>query len=111
MENFLILSPPVVFIILLLAALYSSRLLSKLAFQQKTRPKGQAKPYSCGEDIPDQMVEHDYSQFFPFAFFFTIMHVVALMIATVPMVTNETMCIAFVYISGAITGLSVLYRR
>jgi NADH:ubiquinone oxidoreductase subunit 3 (subunit A) len=111
MINVLILAPPAVFIIVLLVVLFASRLLSELAFQQKERPKGQAMPYSCGEDIPDQMIEHDYIQFFPFAFYFTILHVVALMIATVPKVATETIYIAVVYIIGAIIGLLVLYRR
>ena len=111
MTNVLIYSPPIVFIIVLVLALYFSRLLSKLAFQTKDRPKGQSKSYACGEDIPDQMIELDYSQFFPFAFYFTILHVVALMIATVPAVKTGTLLIAFIYIIGAIIGLSVLYRR
>jgi NADH:ubiquinone oxidoreductase subunit 3 (subunit A) len=111
MINVLILAPPAAFIILLLVVLFASRLLTKLAFQPKGRPKGQATPYSCGEDIPDQMIEHDYIQFFPFAFYFTILHVVALMIATVPAATTETIYIVMVYIVGAIIGLLVLYRR
>jgi NADH:ubiquinone oxidoreductase subunit 3 (subunit A) len=109
--NVLILTPPIVFIILLIAVLCSSRLLSKLAFQRKNRPEGQAKSYACGEDIPDQMVETNYSQFFPFAFFFTIMHVVALTIATIPAVTTGAECIGIIYIVGAIIGLLILYRR
>lgn len=111
MINVLILTPPVVFIIVLIVALYVSRLLSKLAFQPKNHPKSQTKPYSCGEDIPDQMIEIDYSQFFPFAFYFTILHVLALMIALVPTGTIETLVIAVFYILGAIIGLLVLYRR
>jgi NADH-quinone oxidoreductase subunit A len=109
--NVLMLSPPVVFIIALLLVLCFSYLLSKLAFQQKDHPKGQTKSYACGENIPDQMIEVDYSQFFPFAFYFTILHVVALMIATVPTVKTATLLIALVYIVGAIIGLLVLYRR
>ena len=109
--NVLILAPPAAFITVLLVVLVSSRLLSKLAFQDRDRPEGQARPYACGEDVPEQMIEHDYSQFFPFAFYFTIIHVVALMITTVPTVMNGTMYIAFVYIIGAIIGLLVLYRR
>jgi NADH:ubiquinone oxidoreductase subunit 3 (subunit A) len=109
--NTLILSPPIAFIIALLLALYLSYVLSKLAFQEKDRPKGQAKSYACGETIPDQMIEVDYSQFFPFAFYFTILHVVALMIATVPAVKAAALSIALVYIIGAIIGLLVLYRR
>jgi hypothetical protein len=109
--NVPILSPPIAFIIALLLALCFSYLLSKLAFQQKDRPKGQSKSYACGENIPDQMMEVDYSQFFPFAFYFTILHVVALMIATVPAVEAAALTIAIVYIVGAIIGLLVLYRR
>jgi NADH-quinone oxidoreductase subunit A len=96
---------------MLLVALCSSRLLSKLAFQPKNHPKGQTKPYACGEDVPDQMMELDYSQFFPFAFYFTILHVVALMLALVPTGTIETLIIAIIYVLGAIIGLSILYRR
>jgi NADH-quinone oxidoreductase subunit A len=111
MINVLILTPPVVFIIALLVALYSSRLLSKLAFQPKNRPKGQTRPYACGEEVSDQMMELDYSQFFPFAFYFTILHVVALMLATIPVVEMKTFLIAVIYVLGAIIGLLVLYRR
>jgi NADH-quinone oxidoreductase subunit A len=109
--NTLILSPPIAFIISLLLALYLSYVLSKLAFQEKDRPKGQGKSYACGENIPDQMMEVDYSQFFPFAFYFTILHVVALMLATVPAVKGAVLSIALIYIIGAIIGLLVLYRR
>ena len=69
------------------------------------------KEYACGEDLPTAMIQPDYSQFYPFAFYFTILHVVALMIATVPTATIETFLIAVVYILGAIIGLVVLYAR
>ncbi len=48
---------------------------------------------------------------FPFAFFFTILHVVALVIATVPTETIETFAIAVVYVVGAIIGLFILLRK
>ena len=85
--------------------------LSKLAFKPKSLPEGLTKAYSCGEDMPSHMIQPDYSQFFPFAFYFTILHVVALMAATVPVATLSTLLIAVVYILGAIVGLFVLYRR
>jgi NADH:ubiquinone oxidoreductase subunit 3 (subunit A) len=109
--NLSLFAPPILFILLLVVVLCLSGLLSKLAFQRQNRSEEQGKPYACGEDIPDQMIETDYSQFFPFAFFFTIMHVVALMIATVPAVTRGTGCIGIVYIVSAIIGLMILYRR
>jgi NADH:ubiquinone oxidoreductase subunit 3 (subunit A) len=106
----LLLTPPIVFILVLAVALCLAFLLSKLALKPKKLPAGLTKEYACGEDLPTPMIQPDYSQFFPFAFYFTILHVVALMIATVPIATLETSVIAVVYILGAIIGLLVLYK-
>ena len=111
MPRELLLSPPVVFIVIMLAAIFFAYVLSKLALKPKNVPEGLTKEYSCGEDIKTHMIQPDYSQFFPFAFYFTILHVVTLMIATVPMATMQTFLIAVVYILGAIVGLFVLYKR
>jgi NADH-quinone oxidoreductase subunit A len=69
------------------------------------------KPYACGEEFDGYMIQPDYSQFFPFVFFFTILHVVALTIATVPMGEMATFSIAAVYLIGAMLGLFILLRR
>ncbi len=111
MSNELLLSPPVAFIMIMLAAVFCAFVLSKLALKPKKIPVGLTKEYSCGEDIKTHMIQPDYTQFFPFAFYFTILHVVALMIATVPVATMQTFLIAVVYIMGAIVGLFVLYKR
>ena len=111
MPNELLLTPPVVFIAVLVAALFFAYVLSKLSLKPKKIPAGLTKEYSCGEDIKTHMIQPDYTQFFPFAFYFTILHVVSLMLATVPMATMQTFMIAVVYILGAIVGLFVLYKR
>ena len=111
MPNELLLTPPVVFIAVLVAALLCAYVLSKLSLKPKNVPAGLTQEYSCGEDVKTHMIQPDYSQFFPFAFYFTILHVVALMIATVPVATMQTSLIAVVYILGAIVGLFVLYKR
>ncbi|MGA2680094.1 MAG: hypothetical protein ABSF37_12470 [Sedimentisphaerales bacterium] len=111
MSNELLLSPPVAFVLIMLAAVFCAYVLSKLALKPKKIPAGLTKEYSCGEDIKTHMIQPDYTQFFPFAFYFTILHVVALMIATVPMATMQTSLIAVIYILGAIVGLFVLYKR
>jgi len=111
MGNNLLLSPPVTFIIILGAAICVSALLTKLAFRPKNKVNGLTKPYACGEEIKDVMIQPDYSQFFPFVYYFTILHVVALMIATVPAGCVATRFIAIVYLVGAAIGLTVLYRR
>jgi NADH-quinone oxidoreductase subunit A len=100
-----------VFIAVLVAALFFAYVLSKLALKPKSVPAGLTKEYSCGEDVKTHMIQPDYSQFFPFAFYFTILHVVALMIATIPVAKMPTFMIAVVYILGAIVGLFVLYKR
>jgi NADH-quinone oxidoreductase subunit A len=110
MEGISLLAPPIAFVIVLVAALLLSFGMSRLSFRLKGRQKGLG-PYACGEDIPTHLIQPDYGQFFPFAFFFTILHVVAMMVATVPVETATSLLIAMVYILGAAVGLSVLYRK
>jgi len=110
MSEMSLLVPPVAFAIVLLAVLAFSAALSRLALRRKGRVEGLAA-YACGEDIPSHMMQPDYSQFFPFAFFFTILHVAALMVITVPAATTATFVIAVVYILGAAVALSVLYGK
>ena len=89
-----------------------SALLSRLAFKPREKAGADSlKAYGCGEEIPEHRVQIDYGQFFHFAFFFTILHVLTLIIATIPMETMGTFFIAVVYIIGAVTGLFVLFRR
>jgi NADH:ubiquinone oxidoreductase subunit 3 (subunit A) len=107
----LILSPPAVFVVILITVSGLSYVLSGLALKPKKIPDGLTEPYACGEDIPTHMIQPDYSQFFPFAFYFTILHVVALVVVLVPAVTIETFIMAIIYIFCAIIGLTVLYRR
>lgn len=110
MTNELILAPPIVFILVMAVVVCAAYILSKLAFRPANSPAGLTKEYACGEDLPTAMIQPDYSQFYPFAFYFTILHVVALMAATVPVAAIETSLIAVVYILGAIIGLFVLYK-
>jgi NADH-quinone oxidoreductase subunit A len=107
----ILLSPPIVFIIILLVMLSLYKIGSKLAFRKPQKLTDQQKAYACGEDFNGHLIEPDYSQFFPFAFFFTILHVIALVIATVPEETIGIFAIAVVYVAGAIIGLSILLRK
>jgi NADH:ubiquinone oxidoreductase subunit 3 (subunit A) len=109
--NNILLSPPVVFVIILVVALTLARLFKQMACRPSSHAEDQRTSYACGEDLPDHLIQPDFSQFFPFAFFFTILHVVALMLATVPKSTPETFLIAIFYILAAITGLTVLWRK
>ena len=105
-----LLSPPVAFIIVLLACFFFSFLFSKLAIRPQKHTKDEGKPYACGEDNYDHMVQPDYSTFFQFAFFFTIAHVATLIMTTVPVETLQTFTLAILYILGAVIGLYILMR-
>ena len=109
--NTWLLMPPAAFAVLLLIAWlkYLGMALLRRGESWSDRP-GKSKPYACGEDLGSHRVQPDYSQFFPFAFFFTIMHVAALMTATVP--GGSGACLfAALYLIGAVTGLFILFRR
>ena len=110
MEN-MALTPPVVFLEVLLVMTVLTKALSYLSYKVKNRPNGAGKSYACGENVPTHLMQPDYSQFFPFAFFFTVLHVVTLMIATVPMDTLRSFAMAVIYIGGAAVGLVILFRR
>ena len=109
--NNILLSPPLAFVIVLGAMVAFEKLLSTLACKPKTHAEGENKSYACGEDAATNLMQPDYSQFFPFAFFFTLLHVFTLTIATVPALTGGSFAIAVIYILAAITGLVILFRR
>lgn len=113
MVNALLLAPPVAFLIVLvamLAELWGLKIFSA-GLRAPKEPGGRFKAYACGEDVKDHRAQPDYSQFFPFAFFFTIMHVVALIIATVPKGSISSLGVALFYLASSAVGLYILFRR
>jgi NADH-quinone oxidoreductase subunit A len=110
MNNWLLL-PPIAFIVLLCAGMLLSWASKRLAFSGAKPSAGKTKAYACGEDVGCHRVQPDYSQFFPFAFFFTIMHVVALIVATVPQGSLKITGIAVLYLLAALSGLFILFRK
>ena len=71
---------------------------------------GKFKAYACGEDVKDHRATPEYAQFFPFAFFFTIMHVIALIVATAPSGSVRISALAVLYLLAAVMGLFILFR-
>jgi NADH:ubiquinone oxidoreductase subunit 3 (subunit A) len=105
-----LLIPPLAFSLILLAVLFLSFLAKKAAFRGAQGP-GAEKAYSCGEDMEENSFRPEYGQFFSFAFFFTIMHVVALVVATIPSGIPGYYFIAALYLVGALIGLGALVRK
>jgi len=103
----ILLAPPVVFLVYLglsgLISLFSKR----LAAHGNDAP-GKMKSYACGEDMTVNRAQPDYSQFFQFAFFFTIMHVVVLVVATDPAGISLT---SGLYLTVTVLALFMLFRR
>jgi NADH:ubiquinone oxidoreductase subunit 3 (subunit A) len=106
MSTFL-LTPPVAFLLYLGLSALISLLSKRLAATGKESP-GKNKSYACGEDMLVNRAQPDYSQFFQFAFFFTIMHVVVLVVATDPAGVSLT---SGLYLAVTVLALFMLFRR
>ncbi|OJU09136.1 MAG: hypothetical protein BGN88_08235 [Clostridiales bacterium 43-6] len=103
----ILLSPPVAFLIFLLLAFGISAFTSRLA-PKGTESQGKLESYGCGEDMGDHRVQPNYKQFFSFAFFFTIMHIIALLLTTIPYGIPP---VAIVYALIAAFSIFILYKR
>lgn len=107
----LIFTPPVAFLFILLFLFILSMLFSRWAFRTGKQKERISEAYSCGENFEEHLIQPDYSQFFPYAFFFTILHVVAMVVATAPIENVNVFVIAIIYILVAAMGLTTLLRR
>jgi hypothetical protein len=109
--SMLLLVPPVAFTLVFLVVWGLSGGAGSLSFRRRGSRGALEKPYAGGEVMRRNRFQPDYSQFFPFAFFFTILHVVTLVVATSPARTLESLAIAVIYVLGALLGLFILFRR
>lgn len=100
--------PPVAFAIFLLVGLLIYMFGALLAAKGNESP-GKRTQYACGEDVPAAKVQPDYSFFFPFAIFFTIIHVTALIMATIP--AGNLALMGILYLAGVSISLYTLVAR
>jgi NADH:ubiquinone oxidoreductase subunit 3 (subunit A) len=117
----LVLFPLVAFAIVLAASVLLYVALGALRAGKRQKGARGLGPYACGEELPTHMIQPDYGQFYPFAFFFTVLHVVALIATTVPatganglpidVTFGSILVIAGIYVAGAVAGLTILYRK
>jgi len=103
----ILLSPPVTFGIYLLICAGITFLCKRLAARGRDSKKKETS-YACGEDMQENQGQPDYSEFFKFAFFFTIMHVVVLVVATDPGGFSVT---SMIYLGVTVLALFMLLRR
>lgn len=106
MESFLM-SPPVTFFVLLLVS-FALSMVAKRFSAHGQDSEGKMQAYACGENMEENQGQPDYTEFFKFAFFFTIMHVVVLVVATDPAGLSVT---SAVYLGVTVLSLFMLLRR
>ena len=103
----ILLAPPVTLIIFILLGLGLSRAIAGYAAAGGESER-KLESYACGHRQVTHSVSPDYSQFFPYAFFFTIMHVLALVVATAP---PGQLILPLLYIAGGLLALVIIFRR
>jgi len=92
-----LLYPPIAFLVFLLVGYLVYRLSEALG-PKPNLVEGKFCTYACGEDIPGKKAQYSY-HLFHFAFFFTVLHVAALVIATVPSGTIALVGIVYLLIA------------
>ena len=103
-----LLFPPVAFTLFLLVGLLLQLFGSMLA-AKGGEAQGKHTQYACGEDVPARRLQPDYAVFFPFALFFTIVHVTALVLATLP--SGNIAMMGVLYMLGVAVALYTLVAR
>lgn len=106
MEN-LLFTPPIVFMIFIVVFLAFSRFFPQFE-SNKMRGERGMDAYACGQRNIQNYVNPDYSQYFPFAFFFTIMHVLVLVVATAP---YDAPILPVLYIASGILAMLIIFKR
>ena len=103
-----LLSPPVAFLLFLGAA----GLLMAVGRGMAPKPRkvgGKLETYACGEHLPGFKIQFGYRLFFFIALFFTMMHVAALVIATVP--SGKIVFFAVLYLAMIFLSILALVTR
>jgi NADH-quinone oxidoreductase subunit A len=104
----ILISPPVAFVLFLVAATLLYRLGRRMA-PKLNNVGGKLTSYACGEDMPGTKIQFGYRLFFFVALFFTIMHVAALVIATVP--AGKIVLFAVLYLAVIFLSILALVTR
>ena len=107
MDNILLLMPPIVFILFLLLLLSLSGGLAKFAARSSDNLR-ELEPFNHGQNQAEQQISAGFGSLLPLAFFFTIMQVVVLVVATTPV---DALLLPLIYVAGGILALVIIFRR
>jgi hypothetical protein len=100
-------APPTIFLMFFTLFFLGSRLLSRYSLRG-IKGGNKTDSYACGQRNIENYINPDYSEFFPFAFFFTIMHVLVLVVATAP---RDALLLPITFIISSILSMVIIFRR
>ena len=106
MEDILF-SPPVVAVLFFFLLYGASELFSRYAHRGAVSER-EADAYACGQRGVNASVSPNYSEFYPFAALFTILHVLVLTVASAP---NDEILLPAAYILMVLGALIVIFRK
>lgn len=104
----IILYPPFAFVISLIIIILFGKIIK--GFEIKVVKNDEvSKTYACGEDFPAQKMTPGYEEFYPYAIFFTILHVSALMLMTIAFSSSISFALPLIYILMVLLILLILF--
>jgi len=109
----ILLSPPVAFLVFLFLGYAIFAIGGRLAPKPKVeQAKGRLAAYACGEDIPGTKIQPTY-RLYHVGIAFTVLHVAALVIATMPLALVDELPVAvsavgLIFLGVAVASLIVL---
>ena len=107
MLNDLLLSPLAIFVIILVVVGLLAQWAKSLAIRSNPTP-GKGDPYACGQKVSTGKIQPGYFDFFHFAFLFTILEVVALLIGTV---TENAIWLTVIILFIIVLAIFILFRK
>jgi NADH:ubiquinone oxidoreductase subunit 3 (subunit A) len=100
-------SPPVIFILMFLSVAMLSRWLSKFSSKGKMEEHA-LDPYACGQRNVENYVNPDYSQYYSYAFIFTVVHILILVVATAP---ADASILPVAYVVSGMLAILIAFKR
>lgn len=107
MSVLILCAPPIVFAVFLALFTAGMRRARRYAVKGEAGER-ELEPYACGQREFESYVNPDYTQFFRYAFVFSVLHVLALVVATAP---TDAMALPLAYVAAGVLTLSIIFRK
>ena len=107
MSVFILCSPAVLFAGFLVLFTVGMRRARRYAAKGEAGER-ELEPYACGQREFENYVNPDYTQFFRYAFVFSVLHVLALVVTTAP---RNAMALPLAYVAAGVLTLSIIFRK